>query len=388
MVDTYVVDAVRTPFGRRRGSLSQTRADELAAANLRGLVTRSGIDPAQVEDVILGCVTPLGEQGFNVARVALLIAGFPVEVPGVQVNRMCGSSQQAVHFGAQAIMAGQMDLVIAGGIEAMSRVGMGSDGGDFSQRLTDKYLMVPQGISAEMIADKWNLSREDLDRFSLESHRKAAAAQDAGRLDRETMPVETTFEGRPVTVAKDEGIRRETSMEKMAALQPSFKTDGKVTAANASQISDGAAMVLLASEKKAAELGLTPIARIVATAVVGVDPTIMLTGPLTATPKVLKKAGLKLQDIDLFEVNEAFASVPLAWLAETKADPARLNVNGGAIALGHPLGASGARLIMTTAYELERRRARYGLVTMCIGLGLGTATIIERVSWGGFPDGG
>ncbi len=377
--DAYIVEALRTPFGRRRGTLSQTRADELAGLALRRLVDRAGVDPAEVEDVIMGCVTPIGEQGFNVGRVATLIAGFPVEVPGVQINRMCGSAQQAVNFAAQEIMSGQMDLAIGGGVEAMSRVAMGSDGGEFSSKLTDKYLMVPQGISAEMIADKWEFTREDLDRFSLESHRKAAAAQDAGRLDAELTPVETTFDGQPVTLSRDEGIRRETSLEKMATLQPAFKTDGKITAANSSQISDGAAMVLLASEKKASALGLKPKARVVATAVVGVDPTIMLTGPIPATAKVLKKAGLKFEDLDLYEVNEAFASVPLAWTKEYHADPAKLNVNGGAIALGHPLGASGARLIMTLAYELERRKARYGLVTMCIGLGLGTATIIERV---------
>ncbi len=379
MNDAYVVDAVRTPFGRRRGTLSQTRADELAATNLRGLVTRVGIDPAQIEDVIFGCVTPLGEQGFNVARTALLIAGFPVEVPGVQINRMCGSSQQAFHFAAQAIMAGQMDLTIAAGVEAMSRVAMGSDGGDFSPRLTDKYLMVPQGISAEMIADKWNLSREDLDRFSYESHIKAAAAQEAGRLDAEIAPVSTTFDGQPVTLTRDEGVRKNPSLEKMAALQPAFKTDGRVTAGNSSQISDGASAILVASEKKAVALGLKPKARVVATAVVGVDPTIMLTGPITATRKVLDRAGLKFEDLDLYEVNEAFASVPLAWSIEYKADRSRLNVNGGAIAIGHPLGASGCRLLMTMANELERRKARYGLVTMCIGLGLGTATILERV---------
>jgi len=377
--EAYIVEAVRTPFGRRRGTLSQTRADELAALNLRRLVDRAGVDPAEIEDIVMGCVTPIGEQGFNIGRIAPLIAGFPVEVPGVQINRMCGSSQQAVHFGAQEIMSGQMDLVIAGGVEAMSRVAMGSDGGDFSPKLTDKYLMVPQGISAEMIADRWELTREDLDRFSLESHRKAAAAQDAGRFEAELTPVETTFEGRPVTLTRDEGVRRDTSLEKMATLQPAFKTDGKVTAGNSSQISDGAAMVLLASEKKASALGLRPKARVVATAVVGVDPTIMLTGPIPATAKVLKKAGLRFEDLDLYEVNEAFASVPLAWAAEYHADPARLNVNGGAIAIGHPLGASGARLIMTMTYELERRTARYGLVTMCIGLGLGTATILERV---------
>ncbi|MHB0884893.1 MAG: thiolase family protein [Bacillota bacterium] len=377
--DAYIVEALRTPFGRRRGTLSQTRADELAGLALRRLVDRAGVDPAEVEDVIMGCVTPLGEQGFNVGRVATLIAGFPVTVPGVQINRMCGSAQQAVNFAAQEIMSGQMDLAIGGGVEAMSRVAMGSDGGEFSPKLTDKYLMVPQGISAEMIADKWELSREDLDRFSLESHRKAAAAQDAGRLDAELTTVETTFDGQPVTFSRDEGVRRETSLEKMATLQPAFKTDGKVTAANSSQISDGAAMVLVASEKKANALGLKPKARVVATAVVGVDPTIMLTGPIPATAKVLKKAGLKFEDLDLYEVNEAFASVPLAWMKEYHADPAKLNVNGGAIALGHPLGASGARLVMTLAYELERRKARYGLVTMCIGLGLGTATILERV---------
>jgi len=348
---------------------------------LRELVARVGIDASEVEDVILGCVDQLGEQGFNIARNAALIAGFPVDVCGTTLDRMCGSGQQAANFAALGVMAGQYDVVIAGGVEHMTRVPMGSNAmgpgeGPLSPRLQERYNIVPQGISAELIAETWGLKREELDEFSAQSHEKAGRAIAEGRFKREIVPV-TLPDGSVFDT--DEGARVPVNREKMAALAPSFKPDGVVTAANSSQISDGAAALMFMSPERAKALGVRPRARVVATALAGVDPTIMLTGPIPATQRVLKRAALTLDDIDLVEINEAFASVVLAWERELHPDMRRVNVNGGAIALGHPLGCSGAKLMTTLLHELERRSARYGLQTMCIGFGQGIATVIERI---------
>ena len=384
MSKAVIVEAVRTAIGRRNGKLSPVRPDDLLALTLRELVTRAGVDPVEVDDVIAGCVTQTGEQGMNIARAAALIAGFPVEVPGTTINRFCGSGQQAVNFAAQGVMSGAQDIVIGAGVESMSRVPMGSDAagpgeGPVSPKLMDLFEIIPQGNSAEMIARKWGFSREQLDEFAFQSHVKAGQAIQEGRFTREIFAVQVKQNGSSYEFAIDEGVRMPPSREKMSQLQPSFKDDGVVTAGNSSQISDGAAAVLVMTAEKARSLGLKPRARIVAQAIVGSEPTIMLTGPIPATAKVLKKAGLQLKDIDLFEVNEAFAPVVLAWQHETGADLEKINYNGGAIALGHPLGASGARLITTLLHELERQDARYGLSTMCIGYGMGIATIIERI---------
>ncbi|WP_286232253.1 thiolase family protein [Neobacillus mesonae] len=383
MREVVIVEGGRTPVGRRNGLLKDIRPDDLAAFTLKELVERAGIDPAVVEDVILGCVTQSGEQAGDIARVAALNAGFPIEVPGTTIDRQCGSSQQAVHFAAQAILAGDMDVVIAGGVESMSRVPMGSsyqDADPFSPNLRNRYEMIHQGLSAERIAEKYGFTREELDRFSLESHQKALRAQDEGHFTREIFPLEVTLpDGTPMTVKEDSGPRRNTSLEKLAGLKPSFKADGVIHAGNSSQISDGAAALLLMSREKAEVLGLKPRFRVHTRVVVGSDPTLMLTGPIPATQKVLEKSGLSIGDIDHFEVNEAFAPVPLAWLKETGADPAKLNPNGGAIALGHPLGGSGARLMVTMMHEMERTGGRYGLQTMCEGHGMANATIIERI---------
>ncbi|SEN19406.1 acetyl-CoA acetyltransferases [Lihuaxuella thermophila] len=377
--DAVIIDAVRTPIGRKKGSLSRTRPDEMAAFLLKELVSRNRLNPSEVEDIKMGCVTQIGEQGYNIGRLAALIAGFPVEVCGVSVNRMCGSSLETLAQAAHAIMAGMADCVIAAGVESMNRVPMGSDGGSFSERLLERYNIIPQGFSAELIAEKWNLSREELDQFSLDSHRKAIQAQKEGRFANEIIPIECqTSAGEPMLLTEDETPRPDTSLETLAGLRPSFQSDGKVTAGNSSQISDGAAAVLLTSRKKAESLGLTPRARVVATALAGVDPEIMLTGIIPATKKVLERAGLTLDEIDVFEVNEAFASVVLAWQREIGPDPEKVNPNGGAIALGHPLGASGARMTATLINELERREGRYGLATMCIGFGMAVAVILER----------
>ena len=390
MSEALIVNAVRTPVGKRNGVLSKVRPDDLLALALRELVDRAKIDPALVEDVIAGCVTQVGEQSMNVAREGALIAGFPKEVPGTTIERFCGSGQQAVNFAAQAVKSGAMDIVIGSGVESMSREPMGSDAlagpdpfgdsaGPVSPKLADLYEIIPQGLSANRLALKYGIDREAQDRFSLQSHDKAIAAIDEGRFKAEIVPVEVRDNGNSVVVDTDEGPRRGTSYEKIASLPPAFEPDGMITAGNSSQISDGAAAVLVMSEAKVKELGLTPRARIVATAAVGTDPTIMLEGPIPATARVLQKAGMTLDDIDLFEVNEAFATVVLAWLKETGADPEKLNYNGGAIALGHPLGCSGAKLITTCLHELERQQARFGLITMCIGHGMGTGTIIERL---------
>lgn len=379
--EAVIVEAVRSPVGRRNGTLSHIRPDDLAALVLGALVERAGIDPAVVEDVIMGCVTPIGEQGLNIARVAVMIAGWPLEVCGVQINRMCGSSQQAIHFAAQAIEAGDMDVAIGAGVESMSRVPMGSDGGPFSDRLVARFNLVPQGISAEMIADKWNLSRRELEEFALESHRRAIRAIDNGYFRSQIVPVKVKLpDGNEVTLENDEGPRRDTSLEKMAALPPAFKPDGKITAAVSSQISDGAGAVLVMSREAARKYGLRPRARFLARVVAGVDPVMMLHGVIPATRRALAKAGLGIEDMDVIEINEAFASVVLAWQKEIKPpDMTRVNPNGGACALGHPLGATGAILMTKLLYELERTGGRYGLQTMCIGHGMATASVIERL---------
>lgn len=383
MREVVIVEGVRTPVGRRNGVLKDIRPDELAALTLKELVNRAGIDPAIIEDVILGCVTQSGEQAGDIARVAALTAGFPIEVPGVTIDRQCGSSQQAVHFAAQAILAGDMDVIIAGGVESMSRVSMGSNyqGVDpFSSKLKDRYEMIHQGLSAERIAAQYQFTREELDRFSLNSHEKALKAQEEGYFKRETFPIEVTLQdGTSAVINEDSGPRKGTSLDALASLNPVFKQDGVIHAGNSSQISDGSAALLLMSREKAEELDLKPRFRIHTRIVVGSDPTLMLTGPIPATIKALEKAGLSIDEIDVFEVNEAFAPVALAWLKETNADPKKLNPNGGAIALGHPLGASGARLMVTMMHELERTGGRYGLQTMCEGHGMANATIIERL---------
>jgi acetyl-CoA acyltransferase len=376
--DAVIVDAVRTPIGKRNGALAGTHPVDLLIPVLQHLIQNTGIDPADIDDVITGCVTMTGEQGGNIGRLAALGAGLPAEVPAVSLNRMCASSQQALHFGAQAILAGDMDVVIACGVENMSRVPMGSDLGRFSTQVTGKYNIVPQGFSAEMIAEKWKMSRSELDEFSLASHEKAAKAADSGQFEREILPIEPV-KGEGGAFSQDEGIRRDTSLEKLAGLRPSFRSDGVVTAGNSSQISDGAAGLLLMSAEKAEQLGLRPRARVVARAVVGVDPVIMLTGVIPATRKVLQKAGLSLHQMDVIEINEAFASVVLAWQRELSPDMTRVNPRGGSIALGHPLGASGARITTTLLHELEDSGGRYGLQVMCIGFGMANATVLERL---------
>ena len=384
MREVVIVEGVRTPVGKRNGVLKDIRPDDLAALTLKELVNRAGIDPAIIDDVILGCVTQVSEQAGDIARVAALIAGFPIEVPGTTIDRQCGSSQQAVHFAAQAILAGDMDVVIAGGVESMSRVPMGSSykgaGDPFSPNLRKRFEMIHQGLSAERIAEKYGFTRKELDQFSLESHEKALRAQTEGYFEREIFPLEVTLpDGTKTVIRDDQGPRKGTSLEALAGLKTSFVEDGVIHAGNSSQISDGAAALLLMSREKAEELGLKPRFRVHTRVVVGSDPTLMLTGPIPATQKALEKSGLSIDDIDIFEVNEAFAPVPMAWLKETGADPAKLNPNGGAIALGHPLGGSGARLMVTMIHELERSGGRYGLQTMCEGHGMANATIIERL---------
>lgn len=382
MRDVVIVEAVRTAVGKRNGHLKDYRPDDLAGAVLKELVSRAGLDPALVEDVILGCVSQIGEQTGDIARVAALIAGYPKEVPGVTIDRQCGSSQQAIHFAAQAILSGDMDIVVAGGVENMTRVPIGSSyqGVPFSSRLKEKYEIIHQGLSAERIAEKYGFTREELDRFSLESHQKALRAQENGFFTKEIMPLEVTLEdGTKMTFKEDSGPRKETTLGALGSLKPAFKENGLIHAGNSSQISDGAAALLLMSREKAEQLGYQPKYRIHTRVVIGSDPTLMLTGPIAATEKALKKADLTLDDIDVFEVNEAFAPIPLAWLKETGADPKKLNPNGGAIALGHPLGGSGARLMVTMLHELERTGGRYGLQTMCEGHGMANATIIERI---------
>lgn len=382
MREVVIVEACRTAVGRRKGALANYRADDLLADVLEGLVEKAKIDKGLVDDVIAGCVTQVNEQAMNVARTAALIAGFPITVPGVTIDRQCGSSQQAIHFAAQAIMAGDMDVVIAGGVESMTRAPMFANvaGVKPSARLIDKHEIVNQGISAELIAEKWGFTRQELDAFSLASHQKALRAIDEGIFKDEIIPVEVTDEaGGSFTFEQDEGPRRETTMEQLADLRTVFKEDGLITAGNASQMSDGASAILLMSADKAKELGLKARAKIIARTIVGSDPTLMLTGPIAATEEVLAKAGLTIDDMDRYEVNEAFAPIPLAWLADIKADEDKLNVHGGAIALGHPLGATGTKLMTSLLYELERINGKYGLLAVCEGMGMANATIIERL---------
>ena len=381
MRDAVIVEAVRTPVGRRGGALAGTHPADLSATVLRSLQTRTGIDPALVDDVIWGCVSQVGEQTFDIARTAVLSAGWPESVPGTTVDRQCGSSQQAIHFAAAGVVAGHYDLVVAGGVESMSRVPMGSAIGEGGTPVGAGYAarygpgMPNQGLGAEMIAERWGLSRARLDEFALGSHAKAAAAIDEGRFRAQIVPVETDAG----VIDTDEGVRRGGTAEKLATLQPAFKPDGVLHAGNSSQISDGAAAVLVCSADTARELGLTPIARVHTAVLAGDDPNVMLTAPIPATHKALQRAGLRIDEIGAFEVSEAFASVPLAWLHETGADEARMNVSGGAIALGHPLGASGARLATTLLHHMRDNGIRYGLQTMCEGGGQSNATVFELV---------
>jgi acetyl-CoA acyltransferase len=402
MTTAVIVDAVRTAGGKRNGGLSGWHPADLAAEVLKAIVARNDLDPALIDDVIMGCVSQVGGQGLNVGRNAVLGAGFPDTVPATTIDRQCGSSQQSAHFAAQGVMAGAYDIAIAAGVEVMSLVPMGASVGSgvgfpfgpaaMARYAEDEYLpghkgLVGQGISAEIIANEWNLSRDDLDAFGAQSQQRAETAANEGRFDNEIVSVTSKIKDKETgdvkvldtQVTRDEGIRPGTTTETLGNLKPAFLPEGKVTAGNSSQITDGASAVLIMSEEKAAELGLTPRARFHSFALAGVDPVHMLTGPMPSTQKALDRGGLTIDDIDLFEVNEAFASVVLAWLHDMKADPAKTNVNGGAIALGHPLGASGAKLLGTLVNELERTGGRYGLQTMCEGGGLANATIIERL---------
>jgi acetyl-CoA acyltransferase len=389
MRDVVIVEAARTPVGKFRGTLSDVRADHLAAVVLDELVRRSGIDPSLVDDVVFGCVTQVGEQCGNVARTALLSAGWPESIPGMTVDRKCGSSEAAVHVGFAQIASGVSDVVVAGGAENMTRVPMGGNrdvhGKPFGWRLLEAFEQIPQGEAAERVADRWSITRAELDAYAFASHRRAAAAAELGHFDRELVPVpvhlwgESRANAPELTLAQDETIRRDTSLEKLATLKTSFRPDGRVTAGNSSQISDGAAALLLMASDTAKDLGLVPKARIRNITTIGSDPTLMLTGPVAATRRILKRSGLSFSDIDLFEVNEAFASVPLMWMRETQVPHERVNVNGGAIALGHPLGASGTRIMTTLLHELIRRDVTFGLQSVCCAGGLATATLLQRV---------
>jgi acetyl-CoA acyltransferase len=379
MPEAVIVEAVRSPVGKRNGGLSGVHPAELSAQVLNGLVERAGVDPALVEDVIWGCVMQAGEQALDIARTALLTAGWPESVPGVTVDRQCGSSQQSVHFAAAGVVAGHYDVVVAGGVESMSRTPMGSSlaggGNPYPAGFKSRYDRTPnQGIGAEMIAEQWGLSRTELDQFSLDSHEKAGAAQDAGAFDDQIVAI-TDQDGN--AVLKDEGIRRGTTLEKMGQLKPAFREDGVIHAGNSSQISDGSAALLFMSAEKAKELGLKPLAKVHTAVLAGSDPVIMLTAPIPATQKALKRSGLSLDQIGAFEVNEAFAPVPMAWLKDIGADEKKLNPNGGAIALGHPLGGSGARIMTTLLYHMRDNGIQYGLQTMCEGGGQANATILE-----------
>jgi acetyl-CoA acyltransferase len=391
MANAVIVDAVRTPGGKRNGKLSGWHPADLAAETLKALAERNGLDPALVDDVVMGCVMQVGDQSVNVGRNAVLAAGWPESVPATTVDRQCGSSQQALHFAAQGVMAGAYDIAIAAGVECMTRVPMGASIGSgvgfpFGPTVRQRYEpvggLVPQGISAEMIADQWGLSRDELDAFGARSQQHGLRATEEGRFENEIVPVAVRDADGNATdeiLARDEGLRPGTTAETLGKLKPAFKEDGKVTAGNSSQITDGASAVLVMSEEKASELGLTPRARFVGFSVVGVDPVTMLTGPIPATQRVFERTKLTIDDIDLVEINEAFASVVLAWEKEIHPDMEKVNVNGGAIALGHPLGASGTKLMATLLNELERTGGRYGLQTMCEGGGLANATVIERI---------
>jgi acetyl-CoA acyltransferase len=378
--DALIVDAVRSPIGKKNGSLASLRGDELAAQVLNALVTRHDLDPAEVEDVELGCVTQIGEQGWNIGRMVPLVAGWPETVCGATVDRQCGSSMQTNFSAATAVWSGQLDLVVSAGVEMMSRVPMGSNGGDLSDKLLDRWQIVPQGISAEVIAEEWGFSREELDAFSLESHRRAVAATDEGRFENELVPVDLTNPHTGVALDVDETPRRDTSADALAVLKPAFLPDGKITAGNSSQICDGAAAVLVASERLAHRLGLEPRGRFVSFGLAGVDPYRMLHGNPQACAAALARAGLTWDDISVIEVNEAFASVVLQFARDAGLEERwdDINPNGGGISLGHPLGATGARITATLINELERRDARYGIATMCIGFGQAIACVIER----------
>jgi acetyl-CoA acyltransferase len=394
MRDVVIVDAIRTPLGRRGGVLSQNHAVETSSLLLKELATRNEMDPEVVDDVIYGCVSEVGAQSTNLARNIVLTAGWPYTIPGVTLDRQCSSSQQAVHFAANQIGSGTHEIVVAGGTEFMSQIPLGANVGQnlgtpFTKSMAEQYDLSSQGISAERIAEKWGISRGEADEFAVESQMKAARAQQEGRFKNEMIPVAGKKKSKnadgsetwtDATIDFDEGIRPTTTLEVLSALKPSFKEDGVHHAGNSSQITDGSAAVLLTHPDKAKEMGWRPRARIVSQAVVGSDPALMLTGPITATPLALQRAGLTMQDIDLVEINEAFASVVLAWKREMSADMSKVNVNGGAIALGHPTGCTGARLFGTLLNELERTGGRYGLITMCVGGGIGTATVIERLN--------
>ena len=387
MRETVIVEAVRTPVGKRNGGLSGMHAADLSAIVLNELLERTGIGPETIDDVIWGCVSQVGDQSSNIGRYAVLAAGWPESIPGTTVNRACGSSQQALDFAVQAVMSGQQDVIVAGGVEVMSRVPLGAaraTGMPYGPKVLARYdnFSFNQGLSAEMIAKKWGFSRSQLDEYSVRSHERAAAAQDSGAFTDQIVPVFVDgAEGADGSVVvADEGVRRGTTIEKLAGLKPAFVDDGVIHAGNSSQISDGAAALLVTTSEMAVELGLTPIVRYRAGAVTGADPVLMLTGPIPATEKVLSKAGISLPEVGVFEVNEAFASVPLAWIAETGADPRRVNPLGGAIALGHPLGASGAVLMTRMAHHMRDHGIRYGLQTMCEGGGTANATLVELVS--------
>jgi acetyl-CoA acyltransferase len=383
--EVVIVEAVRTPIGRghrEKGYYRDVHPSNLLSRTYGELIDRSGIDASEVEDVITGCVQQFGEQGFNIGRNAWLEAGLPVETPATTIDRQCGSAQQAVNFGAALVASGTHDVVVGSGVEHMGHIsfqdGMKTQqefGAAFTPELMEKHNLIPQGLSAEMIADQWEIPRSELDELAVRSHQRAAKATEEGRFERETLPFQVNGD----TYVSDQGIRPDTTIEKLAALKPAFKEDGKITAGNSSQISDGAAAILLTTPEKASALGLKPRAKIIDHTTVGVDPVIMLTGPIPATRKLLERNGMKMDDIDLVEINEAFAPVIAAWKRELDPDMDRVNVNGGAMALGHPLGSTGARLITTLLHELERSDKEIGLVTMCCGGGLGTGTLIQRV---------
>jgi acetyl-CoA acyltransferase len=379
--EAFIVDAVRSPIGKRNGALASLRADELAGQVLNALLERNALDPAEVEDVQMGCVSQVGEQGWNIGRMAALVAGWPDSVPGTTVDRQCGSSMQCNFNAAAAVWSGQLDLVVSAGVESMSRVPMGSSGGDLSPELLERWEIVPQGIAAELIAEEWGFSREELDAYSYESHRRALAAIEEGRFEREVVPVEVSNPHVGVVFGVDETPRADTSLEALAALKPAFLPDGKVTAGNSSQICDGAAAVLVASEAACSRLGLEPRARFVSFGLVGVDPRLMLHGNPQACERALARAGLGWDEIAVVEVNEAFASVALQFMRDAALEErwADINPNGGGISLGHPLGATGARVTATLLGELERRDARYGVATMCIGFGQAIAAVVERL---------
>ena len=385
MRETVIIEAVRTPVGKRNGGLSGMHAADLSAIVLNELLERVGVGPEIIDDVIWGCVSQVGDQSSNIGRYAVLAAGWPESIPGTTVNRACGSSQQALDFAVQAVMSGQQDVVVAGGVEVMSRVPLGAaraTGMPYGPKVLARYddFSFNQGLSAEMIAKKWGFSRTQLDEYSVQSHERAAAAQDSGAFTDQIVPVFTDDQTAGNVIVADEGVRRGTTVEKLAALKPAFVDDGMIHAGNSSQISDGAAALLVTTSEMAVGLGLTPLVRYRAGAVTGADPVLMLTGPIPATEKVLSKAGVPLSDVGIFEVNEAFAPVPMAWMAETGADPDRVNPLGGAIALGHPLGASGAVLMTRMAHHMRDNGIRYGLQTMCEGGGTANATLVELIT--------